>query len=97
MSDLHQGSVAVANVSLANGLVPSDPASPALLESRVQHWINVSRLLPGDLYEIFERSFLRGQSEEAIQHELGLTTEQYTERHRNLMRSFRQSMPGVGA
>lgn len=73
-----------------------DSAASALLESRVQRLLNASRLLSTELYDIFDRSFLKGQSEESIRHELGLTPEQYKERHQNLMRSFQKSMPGVG-
>jgi hypothetical protein len=73
------------------------PAPAALLQSRVQRLIGASRLLSEELYEIFDRSYLRGQSEEAIRRELGLTHAQYSERHQNLMRSFQNSMPHVGS
>lgn len=64
-----------------------------LVESRVQRVLAATKVLSPELYELFDRRFLRGQSDALVCQDLGLSSDQFQARNAELMRTLAKTLP----
>ena len=70
-----------------------DAFEKTLLDSRMQRVLTAVNVLSPELRDLFNRIFLRGETDEAASCALGLTPPEFQARQENLMRSLTRLLP----